>query len=99
MKIRNTQIKGGKCLGISIMLFLGLIFSITLSGGLQASAQTPNFGPNVTIISPSMTEAQIETALTNIANDPGNFSTTYISNPTQSQFSTTRNAILFMPGA
>jgi hypothetical protein len=99
MKIRNTQIKGGKCLGISIMFFLGLIFSITLSGGLQASAQTPNFGPNVTIISPSMTEAQIETILTNIANDPGNFSTTYISNPTQSQFSTTRNAILFLPGA
>ena len=86
MKILNTPIEGYKCLGISTMIFLGLIFSITLSGGLQASAQTPDFGPNVTIITPSMSETDIETALTNIANDPGNFSTTYISNPTQSQF-------------
>jgi hypothetical protein len=93
------RFKDGKCLGINIILFLGLIFAFTLSGGLLASAQTPNFGPNVTIITPSMSESQIETILTTIANDPNNFSTTYISNPTQSQFSTTRNAILFMPGA
>jgi hypothetical protein len=99
MRYQSTHFKDDKCLGISIMLFLGLIFAITLSGGLQASAQTPNFGPNVTIITPSMSESQIETILTTIANDPNNFSTTYISNPTQSQFSTTRNAILFMPGA
>jgi hypothetical protein len=99
MKSQITRFKDIKSLGISILLFLGLIFTSILSGGRPALAQTPNFGPNVTIITPSMTEAQIETALTNIANDPSNFSTPYTSNPTQSQFSTTRNAILFMPGA
>jgi hypothetical protein len=99
MKNCSTLLNDGKSLGISILLFLGLIFAITLSGGRTASAQAPDFGPNVTIISPSMTETQIETALTNIANDINNFSTPYTSNPTQSQFSTTRNAILFMPGA
>ena len=99
MKNCSTHLNDSKSLGISILLFLGLIFAIMLSGGLQASAQPPNFGPNVTIITPSMTEAQIEAALTNIANDPAfNGSSTYNSNPTQSQFSPSRNAVLFMPG-
>ena len=44
-------------------------------------------------ISPAGTsEANIEAALTNIAGS------TYTSNPTGGQFSTNRNAVLFMPG-
>src|ERR1035441_7183469 len=103
MKNHITQSNFGKCLKLSVALLLGLMLGTLLLGGGQASAQVITnsiFGPNVSIVPAGTSETDIETALTTIANDPVNFpSSTYISNPTQSQFSTTRNAILFMPGA
>ena len=45
---------------------------------------TPDFGPNVTIIDPSMSSAQVLTTLTNLSNE--------------AQFSTNRYAVFFMPG-
>ena len=58
----------------------------TLSPSALAAADktAPNFGPNVTIITPSMTSAQITTTLTALSNE--------------AQFSTNRYSVLFMPG-
>jgi hypothetical protein len=99
MKANLTRSLLGPCHQLNFVPSLALTLGIILLGGLQALAQNSTiFGPNVYVFTPTMTESQIETALTSIANDPSNFSTTYISNPTQSQFSTTRTAILFMPG-
>src|ERR1039457_6367302 len=94
MKNHITQSYFGKCLKISVALFLGLMLGTLLPGGGQAFAQNTNsiFGPNVTIIPAGTSEANIEAALNNIAG------VTYNANPTGGQFSTNRNAVLFMPG-
>ena len=56
-----------------------------LFGAVRADAQTtPNFGPNVYIITPSMSSSSIQTELTNLSNE--------------AQFSTNRYAVFFMPG-
>jgi len=58
-------------------------------GGLQSTAQTaPNFGPNVIIIDPSMSTATINSKLASLAALDVN-----------SQFTTSRYAVLFKPGA
>lgn len=64
---------------LSLSLCAPLLF-----GAVQAAAQTPNFGPNVYIITPSMSSASIQTELTNLSNE--------------AQFSTNRYAVFFMPG-
>jgi hypothetical protein len=94
MKNQIAQSNFGKCLKLSVVLFLGLMLGTLLPGGGRAFAQSTNsiFGPNVTIISSGTSEANIEAALTNIAGS------TYTSNPTGGQFSTNRSAVLFMPG-
>jgi len=100
MENLRSQLKVSMRSGISTLLFLGMMLATVVFGGRLASAQTPDFGPNVTIISPSMSDSQIVTALTAIANDvPFNGGALYTANPTQSQFSTSRNAVLFMPGS
>ena len=48
-------------------------------------AVPPNFGPNVTIITPSMTPAEVLSTLTALSNE--------------TQFSTNRYAVLFLPGS
>src|ERR1039458_8244093 len=94
MKNHITQSNFGKCLKFSVALVLGLMLGTLLPGGGQAFAQNTNsiFGPNVTIIPAGTSEANIEAALNNIAGS------TYNANPTGGQFSTNRNAVLFMPG-
>ena len=60
--------------------------AIVLGAGNLAIGQTPpNFGPNVTILTPNMTPAQVTAALNAVNNEP--------------QFSVNRHAVLFMPGS
>src|SRR5450756_1013968 len=54
---------------------------------ISSSASTPDFGPNVVILDPSMSTSQIKTIVDGIANQQ-------ISN----QFGTERYAVLFKPG-
>jgi len=69
-------------------LSLIAVFPLVL-GGLQAAAQpAPDFGPNVIIIDPSMPSATINSTLTSLAALDVN-----------SQFITSRYAVLFKPGS
>ena len=54
-----------------------------LTGAMNAQT-TPNFGPNVIILDPGMTTAQLQTTLTAISNE--------------AQFSANRHAVFFKPG-
>ncbi len=80
----NTTARiSGNTRAISRLLFGALLSGACFTGA--AFAQTaPNFGPNVTIITPTSSSAAITAAL-NAANGEG-------------QFGTGRHAILFMPG-
>jgi hypothetical protein len=51
----------------------------------QSRTATPDFGPNVYILNPSMPAAQVQSTLLSLSNE--------------AQFSTNRYAVLFMPGA
>jgi hypothetical protein len=63
-----------------------LIFGIGIcTFSAVAVAQTPNFGPNVYILDPSMPAAQVQSTLISLSNE--------------AQFSTNRYAVLFKPGA
>jgi fibronectin type 3 domain-containing protein len=67
------------------MLVLGLVAGICFSGGRRAMAQErPNFGPNVFIFDPSMSNSAIQSKLTSLSQE--------------AQFSTNRYAAMFMPG-
>jgi hypothetical protein len=76
--------KVGVSLKSSVVLSLGLILGTVLPGWRQALPQTPDFGPNVYIFDPTMSNATIQSTLTSLANE--------------AQFSTNRYAVLFMPG-
>jgi hypothetical protein len=69
---------------LSHILFLVAVVAAALPG-LQAAA--PDFGPNVLVFDPSMSQADIQTAVNTIA-------TQQVSN----QFGPQRYALLFMPG-
>jgi fibronectin type 3 domain-containing protein len=58
--------------------------SLLVPAALVRAQTTPNFGPNVYIIDPSMSNATIQTTLQSLANE--------------GQFSTNRHAVLFKPG-
>jgi hypothetical protein len=69
-------------------LFWTLVLLLFGLGGLQSAAQsTPNFGPNVIIIDPSMPSTTINSTLASVAALDVN-----------SQFITSRYAVLFKPG-
>ena len=51
---------------------------------IQGASNTPNFGPNVFIVDPSMSSAQVTQLMTSISNED--------------QFAVNRWAVLFMPG-
>ena len=61
------------------------IGALDVSALAQNAATAPNFGPNVVILDPTMTSAQIQATLTSISNED--------------QFSANRHAVLFKPGA
>jgi len=84
MKIDRTHVAVGKCLASALLLFF-VVAGVFLAGGGQAFAQaTPDFGPNVYIITPAISSSAIETTLTSLSNE--------------AQFSSNRYAVLFMPG-
>ena len=72
-------------------LFLPKLFLRTAALGAAAvcanglAQTTPNFGPNVTIITPSMTPSAINSTLNSLNGE--------------AQFSSNRHAVLFMPGS
>ncbi len=66
------------------LLFICLLAVAIGIASQRASAQTPDFGPNVKIIDPSMSSADILTALNSVN--------------TEGQFSTNRYQVFFMPG-
>ncbi len=68
----------------TVVAGLGAGCPSALAAGAK-STPAPNFGPNVTVIDPSMTSAQVLSTLTALSNE--------------TQFSTNRHAVLFMPGA
>lgn len=72
----------GKPLSLNLALTAGAAFFS--AHALTALAQTPDFGPNVYIMTPAMTSSQIETTLSSLANE--------------AQFSSNRYAVLFQPG-
>jgi len=81
----------GECRNTGLVLMLSLVLATLFLGGGQGNAlttqvisATPDFGPNVTIITPTMSEAQIEAALTALS--------------AEAEFSTNRYAVLFQPG-
>ncbi len=74
----------GKHAKISILMSLGVMLGLFSCAVERALAQTPNFGPNVYIIDSTMTTGAIETQLLALSNE--------------TQFSTNRYAVLFMPG-
>lgn len=65
-------------------MFFCLLLATFFLLGRPAFAQAPNFGPNVYIFDTSMTNSAIQTQLLALSNE--------------TQFSTNRYAILFMPG-
>ena len=79
MTIRTQKLALSK-LSLSAVAFGGI--AMCPNGWAQT---TPNFGPNVTIITPSMTPSAINTALNQISGE--------------AQFSSNRYAVLFMPGS
>ncbi len=79
MTIRTQKLALSK-LSLSAVAFGGI--AMCPNGWAQT---TPNFGPNVTIITPSMTPSAINTALNQINGE--------------AQFSSNRHAVLFMPGS
>jgi hypothetical protein len=69
----------------AMFLLFGLMVGMIVGGVGPASAQTtPNFGPNVYIMTPSMSSSAIQTQLTALSNE--------------AQFSSNRYAVLFEPG-
>jgi hypothetical protein len=70
-----------------LFVLLLMMAAIAVSPQLSAAAPPPDFGPNVLIFDPSMSTAQIQTAVNAI-------STQQVSN----QFGTQRYTLLFMPG-
>ncbi len=77
----------GKPLSHSLAHLAGaaLLSATALTAAAHAQSQTPDFGPNVYIMTPSMTSSQIEATLSSLANE--------------AQFSSNRYAVLFQPGA
>ena len=72
------------------LLLPKLFFSVVALGGVATSPKTwaqttPNFGPNVTIITPTMTPSEINATLNQLNGE--------------AQFSSNRYAVLFMPGS
>ena len=72
----------------------GLALTALLVAAAPASAQAPDFGPNVYIFDPSTPAAQIQTTLSNLYFQ----GLTPTQDPTLNQFSANRYAILFKPG-
>src|ERR1700679_3730630 len=99
MKARIRQKAGQRRLGVEAgnhdegwnQLRFRLLWTVILVfglGGLESAAQsTPNFGPNVIIIDPSMPSSTINSTLASVAALDVN-----------SQFITSRYAVLFKPG-
>ncbi len=79
MTQRNNRSTGTR-MALSCILFCMAVFGNTL-----LHAQTPNFGSNVYIISPSTPQATINSILSSVSGE--------------SQFSANRYAVLFQPGA
>ena len=73
----------------------GLALTAFLAAALPASAQAPDFGPNVYIFDPSTPAAQIQTTLSNLYFQ----GLTPTEDPTLNQFISNRSAILFKPGS
>jgi hypothetical protein len=74
----------------SVAALLGVL--VVVAGGASAASQrsaaaAPDFGPNVTILDPSMSTSQIKAAVDAIAAEQ-----------VPNQFGTRRDAVLFMPG-
>ena len=65
----------------------GTFLALALSGGVAAASGQPDFGPNVFIFSPDMSQSEIQTIVNTVANQQ-------VSN----QFGTQRYALLFKPG-
>src|ERR1700742_5222697 len=66
----------------ALMVGLGIFCAASTS---RAQTITPDFGPNVYILDPTMPAAQVQTTLTSLSNE--------------AQFSANRYAVLLMPGA
>ena len=70
---------------ISKLSFFALILAMPLLEAAPALAQTtPNFGPNVYVVDPSMSSSTIQSTLNSFSNED--------------EFSTNRHAVLFKPG-
>jgi hypothetical protein len=65
----------------------GAFLVLALSGGMAAASGQPDFGPNVFIFSPDMSQSEIQAVVNTVANQQ-------VSN----QFGTQRYALLFKPG-
>jgi hypothetical protein len=86
MQNSRTQSFFDACRKTGFPALAGLMLAVLLAACGPASAQSTSsiFGPNVTVIPSIATEAEIETALTNLSNE--------------AEFSTNRYAVLFQPG-
>jgi hypothetical protein len=73
---------------VALAAVLALIVATTAGASHRAPTSTPDFGPNVKIIDPSMTTAQIKAIVDPIA-----------AQQVPNEFGTQRYAILFKPGA
>src|SRR6202453_2645002 len=84
-RVAGNHNEGSKQLRFRLFWTVILVFGL---GGLKSAAQsTPNFGPNVIIIDPSMPSSTINSTLASVAALDVN-----------SQFITSRYAVLFKPG-
>ncbi len=74
---------------LTLITALGLAIALLSPGGAAAAPPAPNFGANVIVLTPSMSQADIQSTLDRI-------STQQV--PTSSQFGTQRYSIFFAPG-
>jgi len=65
----------------------GAFFVLAVSGGVAAASGQPDFGPNVFIFGPDMSQSEIQAIVNTVANQQ-------VSN----QFGAQRYALLFKPG-
>ena len=65
----------------------GAFLVLALGGGVAAASEQPDFGPNVFIFSPDMSQSEIQAIVNTVANQQ-----------VTNQFGTQRYALLFKPG-